>query len=275
MCAKQRCSPDVGFRIVIGKGAIRCESVVCGQIARPRQDTVNHVGRTGVRYGPLTSEIKPIPMPPWHGARNVRTEKNESGRERFVRRQTELGSAGSGRPARLDPLALPVRFTASDAVADEAVRHVELHRERVILRRAVQGMRIALNVPVQAFLGVAIRLTPEQNGAPAGIGVFLEHRDPALSIELYSAQNSDDVVAEWQLWSRVLGVPCLVAGSDGVLASPFPMLGAVRFKAPAQRRRRRSAVSKRRPRFLARRRQGVTRNSPLIHQNEREIIARN
>jgi hypothetical protein len=193
----------------------------------------------------------------------------------FVRRQTELGSAGSGRTARLDPLALPVRFTASDAVADESVRHVELHRERVILHRAVQGMRIALNVPVQAFLGVAIRLTPEQNGAPAGIGVFLEHRDPALSIELYAAQNSDDVVAEWQLWSRVLGVPCLVAGSDGVLASPFPMLGAVRFKAPAQRRRRRSAVSKRRPRFLARRRSGVTRHAPLVHQGEREIIARN
>ena len=61
-----------------------------------------------------------------------------------MRRQTELGghSAGSSRIARLDPLALPLRFTASDAVADERVRHVELHPERVILRRAVQGMRI-------------------------------------------------------------------------------------------------------------------------------------
>jgi hypothetical protein len=244
------------------------------QFAQSRQDAVNHIGGTVPRYRPLTSEIKPIPMPLWHVARNVRTQKNESGRERFVRRQTELGSAGSSRTARLDPLALPVRFTASDAVADESVRHVELHRERVILRRAVQGMRIALNVPVQAFLGVSIRLTPEQNGAPAGIGVFLEHRDPALSIELYAAQDSDDVVAEWQLWSRVLGVPCLVAGSDGALASPFPMLGAVRFKPPAQRRRRRSPLSKRRPRFLARRRSGVMRHAPLVHR-EREIIARN
>jgi len=194
-----------------------------------------------------------------------------------LRRQTELGghSAGSGRTARLDPLALPVRFTANDAVADERVRHVELHPERVILRRAVQGMRIALNVPVQAFLGVSIRLTPEQNGAPAGVGVFLEHRDPALSIELYAAQNSDDVVAEWQLWSRVLGVPCLVAGSDGALNDPFPRLGAVRCKQPAQRRRRRSPLSKRRPRFLAWRRAGITRPAPLVHRAEREIIARN
>jgi hypothetical protein len=155
------------------------------------------------------------------------------------------------------------------------VRHVELHRERVILRRAVQGMRIALNVPVQAFLGVSIRLTPEGDDTPAGIAVFLEHRDPALSIELYAAENSDDVVAEWQLWSRVLGVPCLVAGSDGALSEPFPRLGAVRCKPPAQRRRRRSAVSKRRPRFLARRRAGVTRPVALVHQGERELIARN
>jgi hypothetical protein len=194
-----------------------------------------------------------------------------------LRRQTELGghSAGSSCTARLDPLALPVRFTANDAVADERVRHVELHRERVILRRAVQGMRIALNVPVQAFLGVSIRLTPEHNGAPAGVGVFLEHHDPALSIELYAAQNTDDVVAEWQLWSRVLGVPCLVAGGAGAFAEPFPRLGAVRFKAPAQRRRRRSSLSKRRPRFLARRRTGMTRLGSQVHRQEREIIARN
>ena len=194
-----------------------------------------------------------------------------------MRRQTELGgcSAGSSRIARLDPLALPVRFTANDAAADERVRHVELHPERVILRRAVQGMRIALNVPVQAFLGVSIRLTPETDDAAAGVAVYLEHIDPALSIELYAAENSDDVVAEWQLWSRVLGVPCLVAGSDGALTSPFPMLGAVRFKGSAQRRRRRSSLSKRRPRFLARRRSGVRRHTALVHQGEREIIARN
>jgi hypothetical protein len=194
-----------------------------------------------------------------------------------LRRQTELGghSAGSSRALRLDPLTLPVQFTANDAVADERVRHVELHRERVILRRAVQGMRIALNVPVQAFLGVSIRLTPEGDDTPAGVAVFLEHRDPALSIELYAAQNSDDVVAEWQLWSRVLGVPCLVAGSDGAFSEPFPRLGAVRCKPPAQRRRRRSPLSKRRPRFLARRRAGVTRNAALVHREEREIIARN
>ena len=191
-----------------------------------------------------------------------------------MRRQTELGgcSAGSSRIARLDPLALPVRFTASDAVADEQVRHVELHPERVILRRAVQGMRIALNVPVQAFLGVSIRLTPETDDAVAGVAVYLEHRDSALSIELYAAENADDVVAEWRLWARVLGVPALVTGSDGKFTEPFPRLGGVLCKAPAQRRRRRSPLARRRPRFLTRRRVGAKR-APLVHR-EREIIAR-
>jgi hypothetical protein len=193
-----------------------------------------------------------------------------------VRRQTELGghSAGSSRIARLDPLALPVRFTASDAVADGRVRHIELHRERVILRRAVRGMRVALNVPVTAFLGVAIRLVPGAGEAPGRVAVMLEHHDPALSIELFSADNSTDVVAEWQLWSRVLDLPLLVTGSGGAFSEPFPRLGAVRFKAPTARRRRRSPLAKRRPRFLVRRRSGIQRAAALVHLGEREIVAR-
>ena len=194
-----------------------------------------------------------------------------------MRRQTELGghSAGSSRSARLDPLALPLRFTASDAVADQRVRHVELHRERVILRRAVQGMRIALNVPVTAFLGVAMRLAAAADAEPAHVAVVLEHRDPALSIELFAAPDSDDVLAEWRLWGRVLGMPLLVTGSDGALSEPLARIGAVRLKAPAPRRRRRSPLAKRRPRFLARRRPGIARVGAMVHQGEREIIARN
>ena len=192
-----------------------------------------------------------------------------------MRRQTELGghSAGSSRIARIDPLALPVRFTANDAVADERVRHVELHRERVILRRAVQGMRVALNVPVAAFLGIAVRLVPA-GAEPAHAAVVLEHRDPALSIELFAAPDSDDVMAEWRLWGRVLGLPLLVTDSDGALSDPFPRIGGVRFKAPTARRRRRSPLAKRRPKFLMRRRPGATRPAPLLHQGEHEIIAR-
>ena len=67
-------------------------------------------------------------------------------------------AAGSSRALRLDPFSLPVRFEAADDAADEHRRVVDLHRERVVVRRSVRGMRMALNLPVAAFRGVAIRL---------------------------------------------------------------------------------------------------------------------
>ncbi|MGD9846863.1 MAG: DUF6101 family protein [Variibacter sp.] len=98
-----------------------------------------------------------------------------------MRRQTVLGEgilAGSGCNARLDPLALPVRFTAQDAVADGQVRHIEIDQGRMRVRRQVRGMTISVNVPVAAFLGVAVR---RETDATA---IRLEHRDPALSTTL-------------------------------------------------------------------------------------------
>ena len=84
--------------------------------------------------------------------------------------------AGSSRALRLDPFSLPVRFAASDAAADERVRQVELYRERVVVRRSLAGMRMALNMPVSAFAGVALRVLIGEGRATAS--VTLEHKDP-------------------------------------------------------------------------------------------------
>ena len=181
-----------------------------------------------------------------------------------------------GAPMRLDPFSLPVRFTAADEAADERLRVVDLHRERVVLRRSVRGMRMALNLPVAAFRGVAIRLVfADADQIPSSIAVVLEHGDPALSLPLFAATESDDIVAEWQSWGRVLGLPLLVAETDGSLREPFARLGAfLRIDAPTWRRRRRSAIARRRPSRLLRRRPGITSNVPIVHRDEREIIAR-
>jgi Family of unknown function (DUF6101) len=191
-------------------------------------------------------------------------------------------AAGSGRgracPQRLDPFSLPVRFEAADAAADGRRRIVDLHRERVVLRRSVGGMRMALNLPVKAFRGVAIRLerdTGAIDAAPSAIAVVLEHKDPALSLPLFASAETDDIVAEWQAWGRVLGLPLLVAESDGNLREPFARLGALRIEAPTLRRRRHSAVAKRHASRLLRRRAGRWPQTPVVHRGEREIIARN
>ena len=184
-------------------------------------------------------------------------------------------TAGSSRAMRLDPFSLPVRFEAADEAADSRLCVVDLHRERVVLRRSVCGMRMALNMPVTAFRGVAIRLYGEAGRAPDAIAVMLEHSDPALSLPLFTAPESDDIVAEWQSWARVLGLPLLVAGEDGNFREPFARIGALRIAAPTWRRRRRSAVARRRPPRLLRRRAGSLSQTPPVHCGEREIIARN
>jgi Family of unknown function (DUF6101) len=183
-------------------------------------------------------------------------------------------AAGSSRALRLDPFSLPVRFEAADEAADERLRIVDLHPKRVVLRRSVRGMRMALNLPLSAFRGVAIRLTGRADEPPTAITVVLEHGDPALSLPLFSSSESDEIVAEWQSWGRVLGLPLLIAERDGSLREPFARLGALRIEAPTWRRRRRTAIARRRPSNLLRRR--VRRpDIPVMHRGEREIIARN
>ena len=183
-------------------------------------------------------------------------------------------AAGSSRTLRLDPFSLPVRFEAADEAADERRRVVDLHRECVVVRRSVGGMRMALNMPVSAFRGVVIRLKQKHDEPPSAINVVLEHGDPALSLPLFSSRAGDDIVAEWQSWGRVLGLPLLIAEPDGKLREPFTRLGRVRIDAPTWRRRRRTAIARRRPANLRRRRVGVPARA-AIHRGEREIIARN
>ena len=130
--------------------------------------------------------------------------------------------AGSSRALRLDPFALPVRFSASDAAADERVRHVELHRERVVVRRCLRGMRMALNLPVSAFAGILLKLEP------GAVAVTLEHSDPTLALPLYISEEPDDATAEWRVWAKVLGLPLLVE-DDGALREPYARIGGLRI----------------------------------------------
>jgi Family of unknown function (DUF6101) len=181
--------------------------------------------------------------------------------------------AGSSRSMRLDPLALPVRFRAADAAADERVRLVELSRDSVVLHRSVRGMRIKVSLPVTTFLGIAMRLIPPDGVNAGAIAVMLEHRDPALSVPLFAAADGNDILAEWHMWARVLCLPLLVADDDGQLHEPFARLGAVRVADPCVRTRR-GSIRLRRPSILMRRKPGRTGATPSVHR-ENEIIARN
>jgi hypothetical protein len=172
-----------------------------------------------------------------------------------VRRQTAtcgIAPAGSSRFLRLDPLSLPVRFDAHDPRADGYTRQIELHRERVVLRRAVRGMQMAINVRVADFTGVALRGNDEART------LVLVHRDPSLSIPLLVGADADEIAEAWAIWSEIFALPQLDEGA----------------RKPAARRRRANAIRARRPKFLMRRRAGIARELS-VHRGEREIIARN
>ena len=77
------------------------------------------------------------------------------------------------------------------------------------------------------FLGVALRVIP--NGEAATVCLTLEHPDPDLSIALYQSGESDEVVAEWQSWAKILQRPLLVTDDGGALHELFPRLGQLRL----------------------------------------------
>lgn len=173
-----------------------------------------------------------------------------------MRRQTAtsgINPAGSSRALRLDPLSLPVSFNAHDARADGGVRQIELHRERVVLRRAIHGMQMAVNIRVRDFLGVALR------GIDDAQMLVLVHRDPSLTIPLGVSSDRDEITAAWQMWSDIFALP---------------QLPEDKAREPTSRRRRHNAIRARRPKFLVRRRGGDLLNPANLHQGEREIIAR-
>ncbi|MEH2540149.1 hypothetical protein V1278_006832 [Bradyrhizobium sp. AZCC 1577] len=176
---------------------------------------------------------------------------------RAVRRQTAtsgINPAGSSRSLRLDPLSLPLSFHAHDTRADGGVRRIELHRERVVLHRAVKGMRMAINVRVSDFLGVALRGLDDDAQM-----LVLAHRDPSLNIPLCVSSDDEEIASAWQMWSDIFALP-LLAEDD--------------HREPAARRRRHNAIRARRPKFLVRRRLGNLGNTETVHHDEREIIAR-
>jgi hypothetical protein len=182
---------------------------------------------------------------------------------------------GSSRALRLDPFSLPARFAATDAAADERVRLVELHRERVMVRRSLAGMRMALNMPVAAFARVAIRVVAGEGEIGPTVAVFLEHKDPSLALPLLVSAETDEAFADWRARAKVLGLPLLVAEGDGVLRELFTRMGGMQVEPSRPRRRRRNALKRRRPALPLRRRAGKLTEAKPVHRGEREIIARN
>jgi hypothetical protein len=236
------------------------------------QPDVNHSQQTPHRYFRLTQNIKRIPTRFCHDC-HVTRHKSRA-RESFEASMQSGGCAGSGRALRLDPSGLPVRFFAGDATTDGRVRDVELHRERVVMRRSLRGMRMALNMPVAAFDGISLWLVPGEVDEEDALAVVLKHRDPTLHSPCLSRRGR---MRRWR--NGVPGARCSACRSclrnDADLLPLRAQLDRLQIERPRPRRRRRSALKARRPSIVLRRATGKITNATPIYRGEREIIARN
>ena len=148
----------------------------------------------------------------------------------------------------------PRRLIAADPRADGRRREVTLGRDRVMIARSVAGVRMKIALASHAYRGVVLRLRGLWDGRFT-YEIVLVHRDPDLCVPLFEAQDDNEVQAEWRLWARFLGLPALVEREEGRAEADDATLADLSGTLAAPRRRG-AAMSRRRPRFLARRKSG-------------------
>ncbi len=177
------------------------------------------------------------------------------------------------RDLRLDPFALPVRYSAVLS-APAGVAAIVLGRDRVTVKRPLGGIDATLTCPIRAFRGVAVKMTVDQATNRLRTEIELMHADSAMSLPLASVEDlgdGEDVAADWQAWGKALCLPLLIVETDGTVREAVPHLGGIEATAPRARRMA-SPLKRRRPRFLKRRKVGVAGATIRIEADE--IIAR-
>ncbi|MBI1868613.1 MAG: hypothetical protein HYS06_10035 [Methylocystis sp.] len=155
-----------------------------------------------------------------------------------------------------------------DPRAEQGRRLVSVGREKVLIARRINGMSMLVSVPVAAYLGVALDVQPTGGGARYRLS--LAHRDPDLDVVLTETLDDAAVSADWRYWASYLDLPRL-AGKHGAFATLDPRIGAVVARGVLARRRN-GALSKRRPRFLTRRKSGDPTRMAAVFEGEREIV---
>lgn len=181
----------------------------------------------------------------------------------------------TNRDIRLDPKSLPVRFsTRVQGPSRPVVASVVLDRERVVMKRPLAGIDATVACPLSAFRGVAVRMSVDPVTDEIRTVVELMHRDPAMSIPLVSREDlgdAEDIAADWQAWGKALGLPLLVVEGDGTIREALSKVGGV-VVGEVKARRTVASLTKRRPRFLKRRKTGFNTEGGVLAG--REIIAR-
>lgn len=144
-----------------------------------------------------------------------------------------------------------VRFAPVNDNANE-----QKSTKTVTVRKKLEksGVAIKIKVPVREYIGVAVSTSISEEGVLSS-SIELIHRDDDLNYRVFEELGNTNVVAEWQNWGQKLRLPLFIKAGDGELLPYSQQVGGV-LVGPNTKRRRTAEESKRRPRFLNRRKPG-------------------
>lgn len=142
-------------------------------------------------------------------------------------------------------------------------------RAVIIHRMGRTGVPLCIAVPFEHYKGVCADIRYGQSGLECA--VVLAHDNSDYEVTLFSAQDDENILAEWNSWARKLEMPLMIRTEHGdTLARP--KFGALTVNGVSPRRARNMFLI-RRPRFL-RARVATELTPELSIYQEREIIAR-
>ncbi len=160
--------------------------------------------------------------------------------------------------------------TAGD---DETCRFV-IDRKSLIVDRNVGGLTCRISLPAAFYQCVALVISGSESGHDddevRSYAVRLMHADPGLTMTVSGLAKLGAAMDLRDDLARQLRLPAVAISRDGEISGDPMKLGGV--IAGPQLERRGSAAAKRRPRFLARRKNGHGRAGSRV--SGREIIAR-
>ena len=156
--------------------------------------------------------------------------------------------ARSAQAYRLDPQFLRAQST----LAGSGARPFTIDLRRGVVAFGDERARL---VPLEAYRGVSVRMERLPEADRVRVWLELLHADATFTVSLTIADDTDAVVADWQEWGRLLRLPLLLVAADGTVSAPLTTLGAL-LVFPAKARRRPVHFTRRRPRFLVRRKVG-------------------
>jgi hypothetical protein len=148
----------------------------------------------------------------------------------------------------------PRRVEARDARADGFKRLVVVSREGVLIKRAVAGVAMSIRLAPHDFRGLVLRLARFAED-DFHYQLSLAHRDPDLTVILAESTERAEIEREWRAWAGVLKLRAFVERSPGREEAADIASGPLGARAPIARRRGK-ATTRRRPRFLVRRKVG-------------------